>query len=71
MTPSVTTVRISSVAIVLMLSVVLVERLDKHLDLKLLANPRERVRVSAMQQSKERSKRRSNRRKAHAKRRRK
>jgi hypothetical protein len=59
--------RISSVINVLIFLVVLVERLDKDLDLKLLANPQERVNVSTIQQSKMLRKRRRNGRQAHVK----
>jgi hypothetical protein len=62
--------RISSVINALIFLVVLVERLDKDLDLKLLANPQERVNVSTFQQSKMLRKRLRNGRKAYVKNRR-
>ncbi|XP_023709238.1 uncharacterized protein LOC111865433 isoform X2 [Cryptotermes secundus] len=51
-------------------AVVLLERLDKDLDLKLLANPQERVNVSTIHRFKILRKRRRNSRKAHVKNRR-
>jgi hypothetical protein len=62
--------RISSVINVFIFLVVILERLDKDLDLKLLANPQERVKVSTIQQSKILRKRQRNGRKAHVKNRR-
>jgi hypothetical protein len=69
--PSVTIVgALQNLIMIVLILVVLVERLDKDLDLKLLANPHKRVDVSTMQQSKMLRKRRSNGRKVYAKNRR-
>jgi hypothetical protein len=63
--------RISSVINVFIFLVVVLERLDKDIDLKLLANPQERVSVSTIPRFKRLRERRRNGRKAHVKNRRK